>query len=98
LRQMLGEEASGQRNRLLGLLLNEMMPVIADFQARQLPDYVKHWRGFDCMLGRAAVVMVGTQRFEGVVQGIDDAGLLRLQDAQGQMRTFASGEVSLRPA
>lgn len=96
LQQIIGDSAIGQRNRLVALLLNEMMPVIANFGHGLLPDYVKDWRGFDCMQGRDVTIFVGQQRFDGVVRGIDDQGLLLLEDDAGQLRAFASGEVSFR--
>ncbi|MGR8931630.1 MAG: bifunctional biotin--[acetyl-CoA-carboxylase] ligase/biotin operon repressor BirA [Gammaproteobacteria bacterium] len=96
LRQILGDSVLSQRNRLVASLLNEMMPVIAGFDQQTLLDYVQQWRGFDCMQGRDAVIYIGQQRFEGVVKGIDDQGLLLLETDEGGVRAFASGEVSFR--
>ena len=96
LRQILGDGIVAQRNRLVALLLNEMLPIMADFNPHALPDYVREWRGFDCMQGRAVAIFIGQQRFEGVVSGVDDQGLLLLEDGNGQVRPFASGEVSFR--
>ena len=41
-------------------------------------------------------IYIGQQAFSGVVKGIDDTGLLLLEDEQGQVKAFASGEVSFR--
>lgn len=97
LRQILGDEAMRQRNRLVALLLNEMLPVLADFEALTLQAYIDEWRSLDCMRGKAADIYIGEQVFTGVVQGIDAQGLLLLEDNQGSTRAFASGEVSFRP-
>lgn len=96
LQQILGDGIIDQRNRLVALLLNEMLPIIADFSPQTLLPYIKEWRGFDCMLGRAVTIFIGRQCFSGLVRGIDDQGLLLLEDSDGRIRSFASGEVSFR--
>lgn len=96
LQQILGEQVMPDRNQWVASLLNQMLPVIADFENRRLPEYLQEWRGFDCMLGKQVTIFIGQQGFEGEVKGIDDQGLLLLEDSAGQVRAFASGEVSFR--
>lgn len=96
LQQILGDDIIQQRNRLVALLLNEMLPIIADFSPHTLLGYVKEWRDFDCMQGKTVAIFIGQQGFEGVVRGIDDQGLLLLEDGEGRIRPFASGEVSFK--
>ncbi|OAI13623.1 bifunctional biotin--[acetyl-CoA-carboxylase] synthetase/biotin operon repressor [Methylomonas lenta] len=96
LQQILGEQVMLQRNLWVAALLNQLLPVIADFENQSLPEYLQEWRSFDCMLGKQVTIFIGQQRFDGVVKGIDDQGLLLLADATGQLRAFASGEVSFR--
>lgn len=96
LQQILGDGVIQHRNRLVALLLNEMLPIIADFDPLTLLECVNQWRDFDCMRDRMVTIFIGQQRFEGVVKGIDDQGFLLLEDDAGQVRPFASGEVSFR--
>ncbi len=96
LQQIMGEPGLPPRNHCVALLLSEMLPVIAAYQNRGLSEYIHEWRGFDCMQDQAATLFVGEQAFQGIVKGIDDRGLLLLADATGQLRAFASGEVSFR--
>lgn len=96
LQQILGDDIIQRRNRLVALLLNEMLPIIAEFEPGTLLGYVKEWRHSDCMQGKAVTIFIGNQNFEGVVKGIDDQGLLLLEDGEGRIRSFASGEVSFR--
>lgn len=84
------------RNRLVALLLNQLLPILAEFEQRTLAHYLMEWRSYDCMHGRPVMLTIGEQRIDGVVQGIDDQGLLLLQLPDGQLRSFASGEVSLK--
>lgn len=98
LRQIMGEAVMQQRNRLVALLLNEMLPVIADFETRTLQSFIDDWRSLDCMRGKAVSVYIGEQAFTGVVRGIDRQGLLLLEDDAGKLHAFASGEVSFKSA
>lgn len=96
LRTIMGDDVMRQRNSLVALLLNEMLPVIADFEEQTLRAFVGDWRKWDCMRGKAVSIYIGEQAFTGIVRGIDDQGLLLLEDEQGKQRAFASGEVSFR--
>ncbi|MGZ4999010.1 MAG: bifunctional biotin--[acetyl-CoA-carboxylase] ligase/biotin operon repressor BirA [Methylomonas sp.] len=96
LTSILGETAYARRNELAALLLNHLMPVIADFENQRLENYTGEWRSYDCMLGKNACLYVGDQAHEGTIAGIDDNGLLLLKDDEGGIRAFASGEVSFR--
>ncbi len=96
LQQIVGEPFTLQRNRWVALLLNEILPVVADYPTRNLSDYVSEWRNYDCMSGQAVNIFMGEQVFAGIVRGVDDQGLLLLEDDAGNLRTFASGEVSFR--
>lgn len=96
LAQILGS-ASAERNRLVASLLNALLPLLAEFESKTLSGYLAEWRGFDCMLGKPALVSVGEQQFHGIVRGVDEQGMLLLEQIDGQLRRFASGEVSLKP-
>lgn len=96
LASVIGENWHQQRNYLLALLLNQLMPVIANFETQGLPHYIEEWRQFDCMKQQAVTLYIGQQAYEGQIIGIDDNGLLQLLDSQGQIKTYASGEVSFR--
>lgn len=82
------------RNALTAALLNHMMPVLAEFEHTDLSSYLHEWRQYDCMLGKNVTVLLHNQLIHGTVQGIDNDGLLLLQDAQGKTQAFASGEIS----
>ncbi len=98
LAHIMGEGVSLQRNQWVAALLNELLPVVADFQAHSLIRYLAEWRSYDCLLGQSVTLYFGEYGHTGVVRGIDDQGQLILEGAQGQNRSFASGEVSFRVA
>lgn len=89
-----GGSARPERNRVSGVLLNHWLPVLAEFEQRTLADYIDDWREADCMVGKTVDISVGSRAHRGTVAGIDDQGLLLLTDVDGELRRFASGEVS----
>jgi len=96
LRQILGDHAYLQRNLIAASILNEMLPSIAHYRTDQLTEALPAWRSYDCLQGKPVVVSIGEQRIEGIVNGIDDQGLLLLSGPDGKLRSFASGEVSVK--
>ncbi|MBL1264596.1 bifunctional biotin--[acetyl-CoA-carboxylase] ligase/biotin operon repressor BirA [Candidatus Methylomicrobium oryzae] len=91
--------ADGQpigRNRLVGELIGQIIPVLAGFERTGLAAYLDEWREYDCLRGEWASVFIGTQQFDGTLEGIDAQGFLLMRDAEDKLRAFASGEVSFR--
>jgi len=82
------------RNQLAGILLNHLLPVIAEYESVGIQAYLDEWRSYDCLSGKSATLFIGQLQFEGIVQGIDDSGMLLIKRADGNVQTFASGEVS----
>jgi BirA family biotin operon repressor/biotin-[acetyl-CoA-carboxylase] ligase len=91
-------KATGQsklnRNRLAGHLINHLFAVLDGYESAGIGSYLDEWRRYDCLTGRFATVFVGNHRYEGVVQGINDSGLLLMQRPDGTVQSFASGELS----
>lgn len=82
------------RNKLAGALLNHLLPVIAEYEGVGIKAHLDEWRDYDCLGGKSATLFIGEQQFEGIVQGIDDNGMLLIERPDGNVQTFASGEVS----
>lgn len=92
LKQIMGYAPN--RNVVTAALLNSIVPLLAEFEHTELATYLKVWRQYDCMLGKNVTVMLHNQLIHGIVSGIDDEGLLLLQNANGEVQAFASGEIS----
>ena len=84
------------RNRLVASLINEILPVVAGFDRSGLMPFLNEWRSLDCMRGQAVVLHIGEHQIPGTVAGISDQGLIQLVTTDGELRGYASGEVSLR--
>jgi len=85
------------RNALLALLLEQLLPVLAQFDADGLEPFLPRWQRLDAYAGREVRVLEGDRVHEGRLDGITATGALRLR-AAGEECIFHSGEVSLRPA
>lgn len=84
------------RNKLAGILLNHILPVIAEYEAVGINAYLEEWREYDCLSGNQATLFIGQQQFRGIVRGIDNNGMLLIERPDGSVQTFASGEISFR--
>jgi BirA family biotin operon repressor/biotin-[acetyl-CoA-carboxylase] ligase len=90
---------SGQapaRSFLAGLLLDELLTLLADYAERGLAGWIDEWRQAHSFAGRKVVLQWGDKSVTGTVAGISDAGLLVLDCDEGGSREFASGDMRLR--
>ncbi len=83
------------RNHLVGILLDEILGVLEQFERAGFAPLRLDWEALDALRGRTAQVLVGERIIEGTASGIDDEGALMLQ-IDGHCQKFLSGEVSLR--
>ena len=93
---MLSDNSAKIRNKLAAELLNQLMPIIANFEDDTLESYLDEWRSYDCMKGNEVDIFMGPNVFTGIIEGIDNNGMLLLAQEQGTIKAFASGEVSFR--
>lgn len=94
LSKMADSSALVTRNQLAASLLNALLPVIAGFEGAGIGAYIDEWRDYDCLKDQAATLYIGQQQFEGIVEGIDNKGMLLIKRTDGNVQAFASGEVS----
>jgi BirA family transcriptional regulator, biotin operon repressor / biotin---[acetyl-CoA-carboxylase] ligase len=82
------------RNKLAGAILNHILSIVDGFEQLGIKAYLDEWRSYDCLKGHMATLYIGQQQIKGIVEGIDDNGLLVIKRADGSILAFASGEVS----
>jgi BirA family biotin operon repressor/biotin-[acetyl-CoA-carboxylase] ligase len=80
------------------MVLNEILSVLNGYEIVGIKAYVDEWRSYDCLKGVLATLFIGQQQITGIIQGIDDNGLLLMEKTDGILRAFASGEVSFSAA
>lgn len=84
-----------QRNKLLGILIDEMMTQIPYFFAHGFKTFLVKWQKHDMLKNKFVVVKESKYEIPGIAQGINDRGELMLRDAKGKFHTFCYGDVSV---
>lgn len=92
----------GLRNRLCGLLLDELLQGVGRFAAQGFRPFAADWSQWDALRGRKVTVAGANETVSGIAAGISASGglLLDCQAPSGATRTreFFAGDVSVRPA
>jgi BirA family biotin operon repressor/biotin-[acetyl-CoA-carboxylase] ligase len=90
-----GERIS--RNRLLALLLSELMPLLSGFEQKSFAHYRSRWMALDAFADKEVKIKMGQDIILGRAEGVNNSGAIVIQTASGK-RSFNGGEVSLRGA
>ena len=85
------------RNRIAATLLASLLPALDSFDRDGLPAFLSRYAGFDAIAGRDIVVHGGEGDCLGTALGLAADGALRVQLADGLVRSFHAGEISVRP-
>jgi BirA family biotin operon repressor/biotin-[acetyl-CoA-carboxylase] ligase len=88
-------ERSPTRNAVIAMLAEEITKMLQTFGERGFEPFIDEWRRLDTLADAPVRVISGTQTTFGRARGVDLDGTL-IVDVEGQLRRFASGEVSLR--
>lgn len=83
------------RNRLAGLVLDNLLQTIEDFEKDGLQPLLDDWHRYDLYYDQPVRVHMGRKSIDGVHRGIDAAGALLLEHG-GEINPYYGGEVSLR--
>ncbi len=83
------------RNKIAASLLSKIFEVLEDLNAGQCLHLLDEWRKLDCYVEQPARLLLPNEEIEGILKGVDNQGSL-LMSVAGEMRSYTSGEVSLR--
>jgi BirA family biotin operon repressor/biotin-[acetyl-CoA-carboxylase] ligase len=89
--------AAPSRVGVLGAVLRQLLPALAQFEREGFAPFAAAWSEFDALAGRAVRVLAGDAVHEGEALGIAADGGLRVRHADGE-RVHHAGEVSVRVA
>lgn len=85
------------RNAVIAMLVEEVTRMLQTFGTKGFEPFVEEWHKLDTLADAPVRVMSGAETTFGRARGVDVDGTL-LVDVDGELRRFASGEVSLRAA
>ena len=83
------------RNRLVGVLLSELINMYIEYEANGLAPFLPEWQQLDAYFGKPVQLQTHENVIRGIARGVDSNGALKL-DINGVSKTFYSGEISLR--
>ncbi|HXH54402.1 MAG TPA: bifunctional biotin--[acetyl-CoA-carboxylase] ligase/biotin operon repressor BirA [Gammaproteobacteria bacterium] len=84
------------RNKLAGMLLNNLIATASLFQKQGLMAFFPQWQKLDLTFNKSVTIITNTTKLQGIGRGINEYGYFLLEIKPGVIKQFASGEVSLR--
>jgi BirA family transcriptional regulator, biotin operon repressor / biotin---[acetyl-CoA-carboxylase] ligase len=88
-------ERTPNRNDIVGATVSELVTMLQTFALEGFAPFRASWSALDALADASVKVMSGAQTTLGIARGVDADGTL-LVDVDGELRSFSSGEVSLR--
>jgi BirA family biotin operon repressor/biotin-[acetyl-CoA-carboxylase] ligase len=86
------------RNLLLAAILDELLPMLASFEATGFEAWRDEWLLLDAYAGADVVLHSGNKKMAGKAMGVDKRGALLLQTVSAGVQAIYGGEISMRPA
>lgn len=83
------------RNQFVALLLNDLLPMLANFQQRGFEPIKAEWEALDAFRDQPVKLTTAATVIEGIARGLDISGGLLLETTEG-VRVLKGGELSLR--
>jgi BirA family biotin operon repressor/biotin-[acetyl-CoA-carboxylase] ligase len=83
------------RNKVVATLISKVFEILNDMETKHSLKLLDEWRALDCYIGRQAKLLLPNEEIEGVLKGVDNQGSL-LMSVAGEVKSYTSGEISLR--
>lgn len=83
------------RSKLAGTLLNELIKTIVLFQNEGFQAFIPLWKSLDATSNREINVQTVQGQIKGIGRGINAQGHFLLEHANGEIKHYSSGEISI---
>ncbi len=83
------------RNMIAATLLSNVFEILENIKHGVNSNLIDEWRQFDCYAEQKARLILPDEEIEGVLKGVDNQGSL-LMSIDGKLKSYTSGEISLR--
>jgi BirA family biotin operon repressor/biotin-[acetyl-CoA-carboxylase] ligase len=84
-----------EKNKLAGLLLNELLKTALEYQQHGLKPFIEKWRQLDLTYGKKISISTQQNKITGTSLGINEQGHFLLDTADHKIISFMTGEVSI---
>lgn len=87
--------AEQDRNKIVGRLLNHIVNSIEEFNQQGFSEqFVQQWKSYDFLFGKPLTLKSGHTIINGITMGINSLGHLLMQHDNGEIKAYASGDVT----
>lgn len=86
------------RNRLVAYIITRLHEMFREFATMGFAPFRPEWERLDTFANRWVCLQEGGHTIKVQVVGVDDSGGLRVIDSLGIVKTFYTGDISMRPA
>lgn len=87
---------TSQRNQLCASLVDHVLAVLDECEHGKTPELLREWRQYDMLYNRDVELQLATQKVLGRAAGINGQGHLLIEQGDGDLAAYASGEISVR--
>lgn len=94
LKEILGADVS--RVRLLGAFIVALEYLYDEYLEKGISPILQVWKEWNITIGQWITVSSGTEKFFGQAIDLDDKGAILVRGNNGEIRSFISGEVTLK--
>lgn len=84
------------RNQLTGTLLNDLIQALVLFQSEGFVPFLSEWKKYDLTYLKSVSIHHPHFEFQGKSLGINETGQFLLKTEEGVIKSFSTGDVSLR--
>lgn len=86
---------SPSRNQVAACLLNQIVPLLSDYEAQGFSRYKQEWESLNAHANQWVDLYMGSVQTSGLMRGVNAVGALLLETDKG-LEVYHGGEVSLR--
>ena len=87
---------ASRRNQLCASLVDQVLVVLEQCECGNTAELLEEWRQYDMLYDRDVVLQLPNRKICGRAAGINRQGQLLIEQAEGKLVAYASGEISVR--
>lgn len=87
---------ASRRNQLCASLVDHVLVVLEECECGNTAELLEEWRQYDMLYDRDVVLQLPNRQVCGRAAGINRQGQLLIEQAEGKLVAYASGEISVR--
>jgi len=87
---------ASRRNQLSASLVSHVLQVMEECESGKSAELLEQWRLYDMLYDQDVVLQLPNRKICGTARGINGQGQLLIEQAEGKLVAYASGEISVR--